>query len=593
MQSNNFVKVPKSTTERSTFSLGGTVLDTINFGTERPFLIREIVPTDNFKIEGVTLVKYAPMVAPTFGEMSISHRAFFIPYRLIFKDWEAFMSCSKVEQITGGSRSSYQPSKVPYFTVSSLCRLFASSYMSTIVTGDDYDFITYTNGRFNGYNPSNQQVRYKFTINGRKVFYLLRALGYAIDVNYATYANGTSSFANATVLNQELSAMPILAWMRCYTDILRNCKGADITEYTSFFNLGSDVNLSSHLVNFGNVLIKLCAVYYDDDYFTSSWLLPMAYDLNVNAKQIETSAGDSIMQDTSAGASVNTLTSLNALSIQGLAKMFSFAVKMQLAGKKFRDQLKALFGVNPSAERFDFVEFLGNSYGDISVFAIDVTADGENKNAGDYVGKALGKGTFSFHYKSDEYGLLIASYHVAPVTRYPYGLRKETTQHLTRYDFFTPELDGFGTRPIKRSELIGGSNISQDAGATDLKYNSTFGHTPNYSEYKCAIGSDLNNGDFIRRGFENSMLPFQLSRNMTSARVASGLMSNDESFLNMDYDSSVYNSIFADTSADKDHILLFTKFDIQANRPMKALYDIDGVVGGELQNIKFAGNSHV
>ncbi len=72
-----------------------------------PVMCDEVVPGDVFEIGNSMILRFQPMVAPVLHEINVFVHYFFVPYRLLWDDWEDF--------ITGGVEGDLVPA-IPQWT---------------------------------------------------------------------------------------------------------------------------------------------------------------------------------------------------------------------------------------------------------------------------------------------------------------------------------------------------------------------------------------------------------------------------------------------------------------------------------------------
>lgn len=90
--SNVFSQVSGLKPGRSVFDLSHQVLFDANAGELIPVLCEEMVPGDLFKISNECVVRLQPLVSPMLCEVDITVHYFFVPYRIMWDGWEAFIT---------------------------------------------------------------------------------------------------------------------------------------------------------------------------------------------------------------------------------------------------------------------------------------------------------------------------------------------------------------------------------------------------------------------------------------------------------------------------------------------------------------------
>jgi hypothetical protein len=73
----------------------------MNIGKITPISLMECVPGDSFNIKTTNLMRFAPLIAPVMHQSSVYCHFFFIPNRILWANWEEF--------ITGGEVAASDP----------------------------------------------------------------------------------------------------------------------------------------------------------------------------------------------------------------------------------------------------------------------------------------------------------------------------------------------------------------------------------------------------------------------------------------------------------------------------------------------------
>lgn len=102
---------------RSRFNLDHDYNTTLTFGETQPSFIREMIPGSKLDLKANSLVRLAPMPAPTFGRMKIENRSHFIPHSSLVKHFQdSFLTQTIVSE---GSKT-FKVDTLPHIK---LCRL--------------------------------------------------------------------------------------------------------------------------------------------------------------------------------------------------------------------------------------------------------------------------------------------------------------------------------------------------------------------------------------------------------------------------------------------------------------------------------------
>ena len=103
-----FQKVPIAVNQRSTQNLSSNFIGSHDFGRlDVVYHNSDIVPGDNINLKIAGFLRGAPMPAPTFGEVDVDVRVFFVPHRIATSRPSEGGTFSWDNYITGVSSSSH------------------------------------------------------------------------------------------------------------------------------------------------------------------------------------------------------------------------------------------------------------------------------------------------------------------------------------------------------------------------------------------------------------------------------------------------------------------------------------------------------
>ena len=102
---------------RSRFNLDHDYNTTLSFGETQPSFIREMIPGSKLEVKSNSLVRLAPMPAPTFGRMKIENRSHFIPLSSLVKH---FQDSFLTQTIVSEGPKTFKVETLPHIQ---LCRL--------------------------------------------------------------------------------------------------------------------------------------------------------------------------------------------------------------------------------------------------------------------------------------------------------------------------------------------------------------------------------------------------------------------------------------------------------------------------------------
>ena len=202
MSTLNQTKVPIAVESHSKLDLPFDHATTSMFMLLQPVYYRHTMRTESLNLKLTSVVRPNPIVVPTFGRIRQNLRAFFVPYRLVFPNWDSHQA----DVITSNYSHSSQVVGVPMFDYNCFLDMFTNSSngLMTITT----DATAIANDLWDlKYNSD----YYVFTRKGRNFYKILYSLGYSIlpsDKNHKVPFN----------------ALAFLAYCRVYLDWYANAQ---------------------------------------------------------------------------------------------------------------------------------------------------------------------------------------------------------------------------------------------------------------------------------------------------------------------------------------------------------------------------------
>lgn len=246
----------------------------------------------------------------------------------------------------------------------------------------------------------------------------------------------------------------------------------------------------------------------------------------------------------------------------------------QVADQTARDQIYAHFGVTLSPALSDTCFRIGGSASNVDISEVVNTFLGpDTETEANIKGKGVGTGQGGTSFSSDEYGILMAIYHIVPLLDYVITGQPQDLLYTNTADLPFPEFDSIGMQSLHFGRFFNYKTVAFISDPT----RSVMGYTPrfidlktDYDEVYGAFRSTLKswvaplNPDYLSKWVSSTILPGE------SAPVYS---------LNYGFfkvNPSVLDSIFrlkADSSMDTDQFLSSLYLDIKAVRN----FDYDGM----------------
>lgn len=557
--------------QRNNFDLSCDNITSNDFFQFKPVYCRELVPGSSINIKLNQFTRLAPLVKPMYGSAKFVNRAFFVPFRAVYSNFNDFVSQSLPEY--SASFPTFVPKCKNSFFVDILRTNFAEQN-GTYSTIEDamavpHDFVYYT------LNQTDQHyTAYKFTRKGQLAYDTLVNLGYKFNFLF----NDT-----LTPQDEDLSLLPLMCLYKIHYDWYRLSQYR-IASAIKIWNRDNFEMTSGYSYTLKTVISELLVVPYERDYFTSAWVNPNGAnssgitpnilisdaslpklsdnDKSVVSNQGENRSGTPVVKIAPGSQVYN----FSQYIDNALHHATDFIKRYQLFGSRTKDIYKSIFGIDLNDTVLNRSIHLGKSIAPVNIADVMQTATENGSGLGDYAGKGFASGNGSFSFKTDEFGMVFVISVLVPKIQYVEGLNRHCT-HLSPLQFFSPDFDRLGVQAIKRSELFSENGI-RDYSAT-LDPNGVFGFTSRYAEYKQSTTNDRLSGLFCINSLNagRDMDVYHLSRYVNAvddyAVTESFCTSNPTQF----------DRVFADQNDDSDHFITVYHFDVNCTQPMSKLYD--------------------
>lgn len=246
----------------------------------------------------------------------------------------------------------------------------------------------------------------------------------------------------------------------------------------------------------------------------------------------------------------------------------------QVADQTARDQIYAHFGVSLSPALSDTCFRIGGSASNIDISEVVNTFLGpDTETEANIKGKGVGTGQGGTSFSSDEYGILMAIYHVVPLLDYVITGQPQDLLYTNTADLPFPEFDSIGMQSLHFGRFF---NYKAATIASDPT-GSVMGYVPRFIDLKTDY-------DEVYGAFRSTLKSWvaPLDPEYLSKWVSSTILPGESTptySLNYGFfkvNPSVLDSIFrlkADSSMDTDQFLSSLYLDVKAVRN----FDYDGM----------------
>lgn len=481
------------------FDLSSNHITTTDFGQIQVSNFLPVIPNDKIRCSLFSEARFAPMVVPTFMDVKLITRSFYVPMSAIYQPFEYFYTDKQDASVFKTLPSCTNNSLASYFTNS----LYGLTYHAS--DGMSYDFQFVAGG-----------VTYKYilTEKGRLFLKLIQSLGYSINWS----SSDTTSF----------SLLPLLAFARVCYDYVYPSQYLDGLGLTAYFKISSSSDYSALLGSsdlqyvFFEKVCNLLTLPYKQDYFTASWKNLSVPGTSSQSVTVNSASGQVLQSSSFADPrtliqSTGGAENISQIQLNLLSRFYDFITRNNIVGTRYADQLFARFGIGSRKSDPDMSQFIGQHIQPINVIDVTAMSASQGQELGELAGKAYlqGKGNlFSFD-SVDEFGYIISLSFIMPEIGYYQGRKRWTTQ-FGRFDFVHPEFD-MQMRAVRNDELF-----ADFKSPTEYSDGSTYGgnpsnrfsFAPNYSEFK--KGDDYLTGDFRVASLSRNLDSYHLMRDLNT-----------------------------------------------------------------------------
>lgn len=446
-----FNKIQLKRPKTSIFDLSYDHKLSMKMGYLVPVHTQECVPGDHITMSSEAMLRMMPMISPIMHKVDVYMHFFFVPNRILWKNWEKF--------ITGGE----DPNSVqPLFPTMGFHNAQSSQPPSSLT---DYLGLP-VNVDF---GDAQQPISALPFAGYYKIWHEYYRDQNLIQSNDIELVDGVQP----QIIDDELLKLRKRAWEH---DYFTSClpfaqKGAAVTLPVSFTNpLPVEVNFQGAQ---NPLFTDITGNPINNEHIAT---LP-------SGEVIGASTGTNAFYDPSGSLEADPTGLSTNTTINDLRTAFSlqkWLEKNARAGTRYIESILNHFGVSSSDKRLQRPEYLGGSKASMAISEVLQTSESAATPQGGMAGHGIsvsdGK---NFSYYCEEHGYIHGLISIRPKTAYYQGVPAHFSKTQDRMQYYWPDFAHLGEQAVLNKELF-----LQDSNFNPADNVKTFGYIPRYSEYR-------------------------------------------------------------------------------------------------------------
>lgn len=458
----HFNNVPQTHVSRTRFNRDQNILTTFDAGKLIPFYVDEVLPGDTFSVDTAAIIRMTTPKYPVFDDAYIDFYYFYCPNRILWDNFKRFMG--------EADETPWMPAKtyrVPKIIVEGNS---TDENQKGPKEGSILDYMgvpTKINGRIE-INALPVRAYVKIWNEYFRDQNVDNPAGYFTDDEDTTYYDRGES-ENELLKNARLGGrcLPVNKFHDYFTSCLPSPqRGPEVT-----------ISLT------GNAPVKM----FDDremtePYFGNIYLGNELGKFEASATDPTEVGGKNIQNEgipyKYMGAD---LQNIEATTINQLRQAFAvqhYYEALARGGSRYREQVRALFGVSISDKTVQVPEYLGGGRYHVNMNQI-VQTSGQETESGTPIGETGAVSVTpinesSFTKSFEEHGFVIGVMCVRHDHSYQQGLERFWSR-TDRLDYYFPQFANLGEQPVKKKEIMLTGTSTDDE---------TFGYQEAWADYR-------------------------------------------------------------------------------------------------------------
>lgn len=454
---NVFQETGEAKVRRSALDLSHSQLTTQRFGEIQPLSPIEVLPGDIVHIGLSSFIRAQPLVRPPVGRVKLRTYTFYVPYRILWDDWETFIA----GQEDYDPLVPYVPPDLPYFPAATATN---KAYMCAL--GSLWDFFGWpvSSDATTVYNPASSykamtfphEAYWKiyneyFRVPGIQPKLIPDWVAGQTDINYAWqyspgYRNHTRDYFSSLLPWTQRGtppALPVFGSTAAVFDVDVVDMTGDANWYTTYTKALSPDTNAIGIPASGNSAIT--------DRAKREW------DANLGNNTI--------------GGGTLTSVDINDLRLAWQTQVF--LERQARGGARYTETIQSHFKIHLDDGRIQRPEFLGGTVSDILFSEIPQTSESGTTPQGYLAGHGVGTDSQKVgSFRVPEHGVILTLTCITADAVYSQGFPRSFSRRL-QLDFPWPEFTGLGEQEVFNYEIYAspGDGLDMDPMGYTGRYN--------------------------------------------------------------------------------------------------------------------------
>lgn len=447
----HFNQVPKTHVSRTRFKRDQNILTTFDAGKLIPFYVDEVLPGDTFSVDTAAIIRMTTPKYPVMDDAYIDFYYFFCPNRILWDNFKKFMG--EVDETPWKPAKTYQTPKI---------KILGTPNDEADKGPKEESILDYMG------------VPTKINNNSGKADVKINALPIRAYVKIWNEFFRDQNVGNAAVYSTEDEDWQYIDNGKNETaeNILKNAirggRCLPVSRFHDYFSSclpfpqrGPEVTIALT----GNAPVKM----YDDEGINGSTNPTTIWMTGAAANLAQNNANDTIVAlgstQQTGGVSVaryiaTDLSNIEAATINQLRQAFAvqhYYEALARGGSRYREQVRALFGVSISDKTVQVPEYLGGGRYHVNINQIIQTSGQQTENdtpigeTGAMSVTPINESSFTKSF--EEHGFVIGVMCVRHNRSYQQGLERFWSRS-DRLDYYFPQFANIGEQPVKKKEIV-------------------------------------------------------------------------------------------------------------------------------------------